>query len=137
MRPLIVVNPCGPFAAVPRGWGENQVSFRATSSRLQSRTGAGCSHTCPRAPRRRPLKLSTQQIHCRDAQRRVVSVFAFTCAPTVPVDCQQSREIAFQGFPLSMHEAPVAARGVSHQRMLEQVTGMGWYALPEEQASGD
>jgi hypothetical protein len=26
--------------------------------------------------RRRPLKSSTQQIHCRDAQRRRVSVFA-------------------------------------------------------------
>jgi len=26
---------------------------------------------------------------------------------------------------------------VLHQRMLEQVTGMGWYALPKEQASGD
>jgi hypothetical protein len=44
----------GKFAAQSSGWDESGVSFRATSSTLRSRTGAGCSRTCPRGRDGRP-----------------------------------------------------------------------------------
>jgi hypothetical protein len=53
------------------------------------------------------------------------------------------RELTFQRFGnASMKRAPRlpqqgAVGGVLHQRMLEQVAGMRWYALPEQQASGN
>ena len=42
------------LTAKSSGWDESRGSFRATSSMLRSRTGAGCSRTCPRALDRRP-----------------------------------------------------------------------------------
>ena len=44
----------GKFTVKSSGWDENRVSLRATSSRSQSGTAAGCSRTCPRARDRRP-----------------------------------------------------------------------------------
>jgi hypothetical protein len=43
----------GKFTAKSSGWDKDRLSFRATSSRSQLRTGAGCSRTCPRARDRR------------------------------------------------------------------------------------